>query len=75
MFLWSSGWENMEKKSIAYKGQGWDQENENKNEPRVLTIPSIFFPKAVFLTLDGTSESHGEAFVKMLILKPYPHRF
>lgn len=64
----------MEKTSIACKGQGWNRENEIKNEPRVLTIPSIFFPKAVFLMLYGMSESHGEAFIKMLIPKPYPHR-
>lgn len=61
----------MEKMSIVCKGQRWDQGNENRNEPRVLTVPSIFIPKAVLFNPECTSESHGETFSRMLISKPY----
>ena len=62
----------MEKISIVCKGQDWDQGKKHKNEPRVLTITFIFFPKVVVFNSGCTSESHGEAFRQLLTPKSIP---
>lgn len=79
MFLWKSGWENMEKMSIVCKGQDWEIRGMKTEmnlegfyccclwdffliffDPGVLTVLSIFIPKAVVFSLHACQHHIGK---------------